>query len=207
MSTDDESLERAQLATNRRLGEARADLVELAAQTRALIELAIEKGLVFTSEVAARIDAARARLAADGDSPAAKVTVAATSAAPAAEVDCDARIPLCRTVCCSMEVPLTVGEVEAAAVRWDLARPYFLRRDDDRRCVHLDRPTGRCGVYAGRPQTCRNYSCAGDRRVWLDFERRVPNEKGIAALFAHRAERPLTLVQIRPTLRRPLDET
>jgi Fe-S-cluster containining protein len=33
---------------------------------------------------------------------------------------------------------------------------------------------GACTIYERRPGACRAYDCRNDRRVWLDFEARVP---------------------------------
>ena len=32
-----------------------------------------------------------------------------------------------------------------------------------------------CTIYERRPGLCRTYDCRGDTRIWLDFERRIPN--------------------------------
>ena len=33
---------------------------------------------------------------------------------------------------------------------------------------------GACTAYDYRPSTCRTYDCREDRRVWIDFEARIP---------------------------------
>jgi len=86
------------------------------------------------------------------------------------EVDCEARMPVCKAVCCRLKFPLSATEVEAGAVRWDLGHPYLIRHESDGYCTHLDRATHGCGVYASRPGVCRSYSCAGDARIWSDFD-------------------------------------
>ena len=35
-----------------------------------------------------------------------------------------------------------------------------------------------------RPYVCRSYSCAEDKRIWLDFEKMIPNEETLAALWS-----------------------
>jgi hypothetical protein len=35
-------------------------------------------------------------------------------------------------------------------------------------------PSGGCTVYDDRPGTCREYDCREDKRVWIDYEKRIP---------------------------------
>jgi Fe-S-cluster containining protein len=92
------------------------------------------------------------------------------AAEPPAQVDCAARMHVCHSVCCKLDFALSAEEVEQGVVRWDLGRPYLIRHAETGYCVHNDRATGGCGVYADRPQVCRAYSCAGDKRIWKDFD-------------------------------------
>jgi hypothetical protein len=39
----------------------------------------------------------------------------------------------------------------------------------------MERGSCRCTVYDARPIPCRGFDCRGDRRIWLDFDGRVPN--------------------------------
>ena len=55
-------------------------------------------------------------------------------------------------------------------VKWDLGRPYFIRHDTAGSCHHLDGGTHGCTIYADRPRVCQRYSCAGDSRIWTDFD-------------------------------------
>jgi len=87
-------------------------------------------------------------------------------------IDCASLLPLCRARCCTQAAALSVQDLDERVVRWDYARPYFLARGDDGYCVHNER--GGCGVYAERPAVCRLYDCREDRRIWIDFERRIP---------------------------------
>jgi hypothetical protein len=90
------------------------------------------------------------------------------------QVDCGARVHLCKGRCCGLTIELTAQDVEEGKVRWDLHEPYVLRKDADGRCSHQDRATGGCTVYEHRPATCRTYSCRHDRRIWLDFDGFIP---------------------------------
>jgi Fe-S-cluster containining protein len=57
----------------------------------------------------------------------------------------------------------------------DLGRPYLIAQGADGYCRHLDRCTCRCTVREHRPLPCRGYDCRNDKRVWLDFEKRIVN--------------------------------
>ncbi len=93
---------------------------------------------------------------------------------PNADVDCAALYPLCHARCCSLSFELTTQDLDEGVVRWEVEEPYLIRHEADGYCSHLDRATGGCGVYARRPATCRGYDCRGDRRIWADFDRRIP---------------------------------
>jgi hypothetical protein len=49
--------------------------------------------------------------------------VAKASPPPPAVVDCEDRWPVCHGICCRLSFALTLDEVEAGHVRWDLGRP------------------------------------------------------------------------------------
>jgi Fe-S-cluster containining protein len=100
---------------------------------------------------------------------------------PAQEVNCAERMHVCHAVCCKLSFALTPGEVDAGKVRFDLGFPYMIRQDADGSCTHNNRSTGFCGVYADRPGVCRHYSCAGDERIWKDFENMELNEEWLDA--------------------------
>ncbi len=78
---------------------------------------------------------------------------------PERDVDCAARIGTCGTRCCSLVFALTQDEARAGFVKHNPDRPYYIARDADGFCAHLDRTTGRCAVYDRRPVRCRKYSC------------------------------------------------
>jgi Fe-S-cluster containining protein len=91
------------------------------------------------------------------------------------DVDCAALMPICKARCCKLTVFCSAQDLDERVVHWDYSRPYQLRkRESDRYCVHSEPETRRCGIYAQRPATCRTYDCRHDRRIWRDFERRIP---------------------------------
>ena len=106
---------------------------------------------------------------------------------PATEVNCAERMPICHAVCCKLGFALTPPEVESGKVKWDLGFPYMIRHESNGYCSHNDTTTGRCSIYADRPSLCRRYSCAGDQRIWKDFEAMELNEEWIRERLAERS--------------------
>lgn len=101
--------------------------------------------------------------------------------APAVLVDCAARMPVCQAVCCRLKFPLSPEEVDGGTVKWDIGHPYIIRQGSDGYCSHHDPTAGGCTVYDDRPGVCRRYSCAGDTRIWADFDGMVLNHAWIDA--------------------------
>ena len=92
-------------------------------------------------------------------------------ALPSPDIDGAQLLPLCKGRCCRLTVHLSFQDLDDG-LRWEYARPYELKRGADGYCVHS--ADQRCGVYAKRPAVCRSYDCRGDKRVWTDFENRIP---------------------------------
>lgn len=91
-----------------------------------------------------------------------------------ADIDCASLIPLCKARCCKMEVTLSAQDVHEGGIPFDLMQPYALPRDPEtKQCVCMD-PDGRCTIYDKRPGACRAYDCRHDKRVWLDFDAKIP---------------------------------
>ncbi len=89
-------------------------------------------------------------------------------------IDCEARMHLCQGRCCSFDFPLSDQDLDEGHVEWRHREPYMLAQRPDGYCVHNDPTTRACGVYHHRPGTCRTFSCRTDKRVWIDFEARIP---------------------------------
>jgi Fe-S-cluster containining protein len=89
-------------------------------------------------------------------------------------IDCEARIPLCQARCCTFAFPLTPQDLDERVVAWDYGRPYQIRRRADGYCTHNDPQTRACTIHAQRPGVCRNYDCRNDKRIWEDFDARIP---------------------------------
>ena len=90
------------------------------------------------------------------------------------DIDCEARFPLCHARCCTLDFALSIQDLDERVVRWDYARPYHIRHRSDDYCCHNDPATGGCTVYQNRPAICRTYSCREDKRIWIDFDKRIP---------------------------------
>lgn len=90
------------------------------------------------------------------------------------KIDCAARMHLCKARCCRLSVALDFQDLDDG-LRWEYARPYELkRRREDGYCVYSAAGTHSCTAYDVRPTICRVYDCTHDKRIWDDFEQRIP---------------------------------
>jgi hypothetical protein len=155
-----------------------AKMLEVASFSYALMEILIERGIISVEELDERKQAVAQRLV---DKFVEKgMGVALTSEEQdkysyqsEVRIDCASRLLLCRGACCRLQFALSVQDVEEGTVKWDLGRPYMVRRDADGYCHHLRRGSCRCGIYEQRPIVCRAYDCRADKRIWADFANRV----------------------------------
>jgi len=90
-------------------------------------------------------------------------------------IDCDQRMHLCKAACCRLDFFLSRQDLEEGVVRWDVGRPYAIGKRADGWCTHCAPGSKKCEVHAQRPLVCRGYDCREDKRIWVDFEQRVPN--------------------------------
>ena len=90
-------------------------------------------------------------------------------------IDCENRVQLCRASCCRLRFALSIQDVEEGSVKWDLGHPYMIRQGADGYCHHFKREAQCCGIYDSRPVVCRGYDCRRDKRIWLDFEKKIIN--------------------------------
>jgi len=153
-------------------------LMEVAAFSYALIELLLERGVISVEELDARKKEVGQRLVDKFVNKGMGVALTEDEQDKyryqnEVQIDCENRLPLCRAACCRLGFALSVQDVEEGVVKWDLARPYMVRRGQDGYCHHLDRGRNRCGVYDHRPIVCRGYDCRKDKRIWADFEKRA----------------------------------
>lgn len=127
--------------------------------------------------------------------PAVALRTEPTEPEPLPEVDCATRMHVCHAVCCKLNFALTPAEVESGTTKWDLGFPYMIRHESNGYCTHNDTTTSGCGIYADRPGVCRRYSCAGDTRIWKDFDAMELNEEWIRENLQNRSR-----ILVRPTL-------
>jgi hypothetical protein len=85
------------------------------------------------------------------------------------------RRKICKSICCSFTFALTKEEVEKGIIKWNNKRPYFIARDDDGFCPHLDRESLQCKIWENRPARCRKYDCRKKTSVWIDWEKKIIN--------------------------------
>lgn len=192
-------LERDSIRTQSLFNRSFERVSELEQLLLGLIDVLVSRGVVGEDDVEPAARAVADEIAKRNDVLPHTVTLREDSpeqaARPAQFVDCAARMPICHAVCCKLTVRLSAEEVEGGQLRWDLGRPYVLRREEDGRCTHQDRATGFCGAYEDRPKPCRQYSCANDRRIWSDFEGMVLNQEWLDAHLG--ADEP-QLIQLAP---------
>ena len=90
------------------------------------------------------------------------------------DIPCAELLPICKARCCTYVFALSSADLDEGVIRWDYGRPYMIRqRASDGYCVHNTPGTHGCTVHAQRPAVCRRYDCRNDKRVWLDFEKRI----------------------------------
>jgi Fe-S-cluster containining protein len=180
-------LERGGVRTQSLFNRTFERLSEVESMLLGLLDVLLARGVVAAEDVEPAVRRIEELTAARGGESAHEVALrvddTAAAARPDAVVDCAARMHVCHAVCCKLAVKLDSDEVEGGRLRWDLGRPYYLRKEADGRCTHQERPSGGCGVYPDRPKPCRQYSCATDGRIWKDFERMVLNDEWLATHF------------------------
>ncbi|MGH8628869.1 MAG: YkgJ family cysteine cluster protein [Gammaproteobacteria bacterium] len=181
---DDSSLDklRSEVAGGLRYAHTRANantgkLLEIASFAYAAIELLAEKGLLETTELDERKKAIAGRLVPkfieEGMGLAYQEREQDKYTFEAVQIDCEARLPLCKAACCKLRFALSKQDVEEGIVKWNFARPYFIARGEDGYCIHLKRDSLSCGIHSHRPVPCRGYDCRADPRIWADFEARI----------------------------------
>jgi Fe-S-cluster containining protein len=166
--------------THNRANANTAELHQASAAVEALTELLIERGVLDRETVQARQREAAEKLRGQylerGMGVAMQdFAVSKYAFQGGATIDCENRVQLCKASCCKLPFALSKEDVQEGKVRWDLGRPYMVAQGGDGYCAHMDREKRCCSVYAQRPIPCRGYDCRKDKRIWLDFEKRVVN--------------------------------
>lgn len=157
--------------------QSKSDIYETSAALWALLEELVAKGVIDLRSLEERKTRTKAREAERALQMAhvqASENVDKYALKELPQIDCEARIPLCKGRCCSFTFALSFQDLDEGVVKWDYSRPYQIRRRADGYCAHNDPETRGCGVYSHRPAICRTYDCRKDKRIWLDFEKRIP---------------------------------
>ncbi len=168
------------LCAHNRLNAGIAKGLESASSVYALIELLEEKGLIDPKDLEERKRRVGERLEKQFIEEGMAVTVQDPEVdkytyKDEVVIDCESRLDLCQAACCRLHFPLSKQDLLEGVVLWNLQAPYVIAQGEDGFCVHLDRGGCGCSVYERRPLTCRAYDCRNDQRIWIDFERRIPN--------------------------------
>lgn len=74
----------------------------------------------------------------------------------------------CQTFCCRLLVRLEPEERRAQAGQ---VPKGFVDKDPDGLCVHIDRETFWCRIWAERPRVCREYDCNADPLLQVALRR------------------------------------
>ena len=187
-------IEQGGLHTHSALSRHASRLNRIEAFLYGLADLLLAKGAVREDELRAQTESVARELQEKHETLNAGVVlrVDGEEPPPDAAVDCGARMHICHAVCCRLTFALSAEEIEAGRIRWELGRPYSIRKDASGACVHLDRGCGGCSIYADRPRVCRGYSCAKDERIWKDFDGMILNQEWIDQNLA--PERPHLMV-------------
>ena len=152
---------------------------------QALVEVLISKGIVHVHELEKRKKDVAESLARTRDEiPGVQLVDTQDKYEPGNDVvfDCANRWPICKMVCCRLWFALSAQDLAEGVVKWNYGIPYGIAQGEDGFCVHLDRSAGGCTIYAQRPLICRTYHCRDDRRIWVDFERKVLSAEALQAL-------------------------
>jgi len=168
------------LYTHSRLNANQRKTLETASFLYALVELLNEKGLLTIEELDARKEVVAQRLSEQLRSEGNGVLFQDPeydkyAFEHAAEIDCASRVAVCRATCCRLPFALSRQDVREGIVHWELGQPYMIEHGTDGYCTHMHRGNCTCTIYAQRPVPCRGYDCRDDKRIWLDYERMIPN--------------------------------
>jgi Fe-S-cluster containining protein len=180
----DRNDERGNLFVHTVLAEQAMRVNENEAMLNGLVDVLVQRQLIQPEELMKAVQSARTEAAETGQLATVGVAIRIDGDDAGklyALVNCEHRLPVCKAVCCRLQFALSVEEIESGRMKWDLGRPYYNRRASDGYCHQIDREKLCCSVYWKRPSVCRKYSCAGDTRIWKDFEAMELNQEWIDA--------------------------
>ena len=148
---------------------------ESASYSQALVALLLEKGVITPEEFETQVAALRKKMEGEPQVMLSKAPDKYHLDDHEIIIDCAARLHLCHAACCTFRFYLSPQDLDEGIVKWDYGNPYWVRQRDASYCVHCDPQSLACQVHANRPFTCRIYDCRQDKRIWENFEKRIPN--------------------------------
>ena len=168
--------------THFRLSQNTHKTLEASSFLYALVEMLSEKGIITIEELDERKKSVAERLEAQLKEKGVGVMVQEPEQDKyefqrEVKIDCENRIEFCHAACCRLPFALSKQDIYEGVIRWDLGRPYVIAQGKDGYCTHLERNTCRCTVREKRPVPCRGYDCRNDKRIWLDFDKKIVNPK------------------------------
>lgn len=175
-------LERSSFFTHTALGIQAERINEIESFLYGVIDVLVKKGVIIPDELTEAAEAVRKEMYEKGEQAHTGVGIRIDDPEKNqafVPVNCEERMHTCEAVCCKLNFALSVEEIEAGVVKWDLGKPYFIRHEATGYCTHLDAKKKCCSVYENRPPVCKNYSCAADKRIWKDFEKMELNKEWI----------------------------
>ena len=168
------------LYVHSRLSENTKSTLEVASFLYALFELLNEQGLVSIEKLDERKSEVAKRLAKKNSDRGVGVLLQEPeydkyAFEGEAKIDCENRVHLCKAACCRLPFALSKQDIREGIVHWDLGQPYIIAQEKDGYCSHLSRNDCHCSIREHRPVPCRAYDCRKDKKIWLDFEKKVIN--------------------------------
>ena len=172
-------LEAGLMYVHRKVGDSMLRHHELEAHVYALTEVMISNGLMslssFEQRKKALTEQTMAKVQTEWRGARVLTSTQDKYEVEPVSIDCGSRIHLCKAACCRLTFQLSRQDLHEHVVRWDVEKPYTIRQREDGWCTHCDPATKKCEVHERRPLVCRGYDCRQDKRIWVDFEERVPN--------------------------------
>jgi len=174
----DASLEAGLKFVHAQVGQLRRDSLDMTSRVLALSEELVARGLLDMRSLDERREHLRQIETQRLDKQPAVVRwsndeVDKYSLTEVPPIPCTELLPICKARCCRLTFYITRQDIEEGVVKWELGAPYRIRSRNDGYCEHVAPELG-CGIYAKRPSVCRRYDCRLDKRVWTDYEQRVP---------------------------------
>ncbi|MEO8108814.1 MAG: YkgJ family cysteine cluster protein [Ginsengibacter sp.] len=149
-----------------------------------LIDYLEEKGIVVPEELQKKISSVREEVLAKKEFASLGIAIRVDSEEDKhtfVPVNCEERMHVCHAICCKLSFALSIAEIEAGKLKWELGRPYHIRHQTNGYCCHSNDENRSCSVYKNRPSVCSKYSCAKDTRIWSDFDKMILNQEWIDA--------------------------